>query len=93
MVSKCRTVRLFGFSMHLVNHFVANGPFLTAYPRSVARFCALKVLPVKLPVRPWTVAIATLKNRTLSPVVERFIECAREVAKALAKEPSTGRSS
>ena len=76
-------LRLFGFSMHLVNHFVANGPFLTAYPRSVARFCALKVLPVKLPVRPWRVAIATLKNRTVSPVVERFIECAREVAKAI----------
>jgi len=26
------------------------------------------------------VAILTLKNRALSPVVERFIECAREVA-------------
>jgi len=78
-------VRLFGFSMHLVNQFVAKGPFLTAYPRSVARFCALKVLPVKLPVRPWTVAIATLRNRTLSPVVERFIECAREVSKPLVK--------
>jgi DNA-binding transcriptional LysR family regulator len=76
---------LFGFSMHLVNHFVANGPFLTVYSRSVARFCSLKALPVKLPVRPYLVAIATLKNRTLSPVVERFIECAREVARALAK--------
>jgi hypothetical protein len=32
------------------------------------------------------VTIMTLKNRTLSPVVERFIECTREVAKALAKE-------
>ena len=79
------TVRLSGFSMHLVNHFVANGPFLTAHPRSVARFCSLKALPVKLPVRPWPVVIATLKNRTLSPVVERFIECTREVAKALVK--------
>jgi DNA-binding transcriptional LysR family regulator len=78
-------VSLFGFSVHLVKHFVANGPFVTAMPRSVARFCSLKVLPVKLPVRPWSVAIATLKNRTLSPVVERFIEHAREVAKPLAK--------
>jgi DNA-binding transcriptional LysR family regulator len=77
-------VRLFGFSVHLVNHFVANGPYLTAYPRSVARFCSLKALPIKLPARPWLVTIVTLKNRTLSPVVERFIECAREVAKALA---------
>jgi DNA-binding transcriptional LysR family regulator len=78
------TVGLFGFSLHLVNHFVANGSFLTAYPRSVARVSAVKVLPVKLPNRPWPVAIATLKSRTLSPVVERFIECAREVAKSMA---------
>ena len=78
-------VRLFGFSVHLANHFVANGPFLTAYPRSVARFCSLKALPIKLPARPWMVTIVTLKNRTLSPVVERFIECAREVSKELAK--------
>jgi DNA-binding transcriptional LysR family regulator len=77
-------VRLFGFSMHLVNHFVANGPFITAHPSSIVRFCSLKVLPVKLPVRPWLVAIATLKNRTLSPVVERFIESTREVAKSVA---------
>ena len=59
--------------------------FLRHYPKSAARFCSLKVLPVKLPARPWLITIATLKNRTLSPVVERFIECAREVAKALAK--------
>jgi DNA-binding transcriptional LysR family regulator len=82
---KMPKVSLFGFSVHLVNHFVANGPFVTAIPRSVARVCSLKVLPVKLPVRPWPVAIATLKNRTLSPVVERFIECARDVAKSMAK--------
>jgi DNA-binding transcriptional LysR family regulator len=77
------TVSVFGFSMHLVNYFVANGPFVTAMPHSVARFCSLKVLTVKLPIRPWPVAIATLKNRTLSPVVGRFIECAREVAKSI----------
>jgi DNA-binding transcriptional LysR family regulator len=80
-------VRLFGLSVHLVSHFVANGSYLTAHPRSVARFCGLKALPISLPpARPWMVTIMTLKNRTLSPVVERFIECTREVAKALAKE-------
>jgi DNA-binding transcriptional LysR family regulator len=78
-------VRLFGFSVHLINHFVANGPYLTAHPRSVARFCSLKALPIELPARPWMVTIVTLKNRTLSPVVERFIECAREVTKELEK--------
>src|SRR5262245_23308531 len=78
-------VRLFGFSVHLINHFVANGVFLTAHPTSVVQFCALKALPIRLPARPWMVTIMTLKNRTMSPVVERFIACAREVAKALGK--------
>jgi hypothetical protein len=45
----------------------------------------LKKLPVGLPTPPWAVVILTLKNRMLSPVVERFIECAREVAKSFVK--------
>ncbi len=51
------------------------------FPTSVANHYGLKVLPVRFPVRPWTVAIIRLKNRTSSPVVERFIECARDVTK------------
>jgi DNA-binding transcriptional LysR family regulator len=78
--------RLSSFSMHLANHFVANGPFLTAHAKSVARFCSMKELPVELPVRPWLLTMVTLKNRTLGPIVERFIECAREVAKDLTKK-------
>lgn len=74
--------RLIGFSLHLATHFVGNGPFITAYPHSVARLSLLKALRVKMPIRPWPVVIATLKNRTLSPVTERFIESAREVAKS-----------
>jgi DNA-binding transcriptional LysR family regulator len=85
-------VSVLGSSAHLLNHFVANGPFVTALPRSVAQFCSLKVLPVKLPVRPWPVAIATLKKRTLSPVVERFVECAREVAKSMGGTSRTKKS-
>jgi hypothetical protein len=34
-------------------------------------------------VRPWPVVIMTLKDRTLSPVVERFIEHIREFARSL----------
>ena len=38
-------------------------------------------LPVLLlPVRPWPLAIVMPKNRTLSPVVERFIDTVRKVA-------------
>ena len=75
----------------LVAHFLANGPFITVCARSLVRFNSLKELPVDLPVRPWPVLVVTLKNRTLSPVVERFIECAREVAKSIAGKPR-GRS-
>ena len=50
------------------------------FPIWVANHYGLKVLPVRF-VRPWPVAIITLKNRTSSPVVKRFIECARDVTK------------
>jgi DNA-binding transcriptional LysR family regulator len=39
---------------------------------------ALKVLPVDLPVRPWALAVVTVKNRTLSQVAQRFIDHVRE---------------
>jgi DNA-binding transcriptional LysR family regulator len=71
-------------SMPIIIDFLANGPFIAAYPRSVVLHNALTVLPVDLTVRPWPVVITTLKNRTQSPVVERFIECARVVAKTVA---------
>jgi DNA-binding transcriptional LysR family regulator len=64
---------------------MAPGEYITAFPRSWVRFNGSKVLPVDLPVRPWPVTILTLKNRTLSPVVERFIERLREAAKSFAE--------
>jgi hypothetical protein len=38
---------------------------------------------VAVKTQPHPVGIMTLKNRTLSPLAERFIDCAREVAKPL----------
>jgi DNA-binding transcriptional LysR family regulator len=46
----------------------------------------LKALPVDLPVWPWPVAIVTLKNRTVSPGVERFIEHVRTFAASLSAQ-------
>jgi DNA-binding transcriptional LysR family regulator len=74
-------------SVHLRNHLLADGRFISAFPRSVADRYLQKVLPVDLPVRQWPVVMVTLKHRTLSPVVERFIESAREVAKSFATRP------
>jgi hypothetical protein len=65
-------------SAYLRTNMITSGQFIATSPSSVVRFCAdrlsLKVLPVDLPMRPWPLAIVTLKNRTLSPVVARFIE-------------------
>jgi DNA-binding transcriptional LysR family regulator len=80
------------FSIHLRNNLVAGGNFITSLPESVLRICgkryALKELPIELSVRP-PVAVATLRNRTLGPVVQSFIACARETAKSYAGRPAT----
>ena len=47
---------------------------------------ALKAVPVDLRIPYGSVGIVTLKNRTINPAAERFIECAREVAKPLAAD-------
>src|SRR4051812_35907560 len=60
-----------------------HGP--SAFGCAPRRRPVFKTLPVGLPVRPWLVTMLTLKNRTLSPVVERFMECARDAAEPLAK--------
>src|SRR5882757_8128018 len=69
---------------------LATGPYLAIVSDTILRFGSnlppLEVLPVTLPIPPWPVGIMTLKNRTLSPLAKLFIECAREVVKALAKE-------
>jgi len=68
---------------------LATGRFLTIFPTSALQFptrrAEFKVLPVKLPMARASIGIITLKNRTLSPVAQLFIDTAREVAKPLAK--------
>jgi DNA-binding transcriptional LysR family regulator len=68
---------------------LATGRFLTIVPASVLRFptkrSEIKVLPVELPLARVPNGIVTLKNCTLSPVAQLFIDCAREGAKPLAK--------
>jgi DNA-binding transcriptional LysR family regulator len=67
---------------------VAKGRFLTMTVESAFRFAgrdmAITALPVNLPETHRPVGIVTLKNRTLTPVAQLFIDCAREVAKPLA---------
>jgi len=76
------------FSLPLVMHFLASGPFVTVLPSSVVALHSgnevLKTLAVPFPSCRWPVAIVTLKDRTLSPIVERFIDCSHVIAKSLA---------
>jgi hypothetical protein len=50
-----------------------------------AKHMQLKALPVDAPKIPRPTGIIRLKKRTSSPLAEIFIDCARKVAKLLAK--------
>jgi DNA-binding transcriptional LysR family regulator len=80
------TPALVSMSVTLRTRLLATGPYLTVFARSVMRLNAdyydIMALPLDLPIEPWPVVVVTLKHRTLSPVVEQFIACAREVARA-----------
>jgi DNA-binding transcriptional LysR family regulator len=86
---KTPSVTLVTTSVHLRMNLPSHGSFVTAVPRSLLLTGGvadkLKVLPVDLPIRPWPVAIITLKNRMLSSAAESFIASAREVARSISK--------
>jgi DNA-binding transcriptional LysR family regulator len=67
-------------------NLVATGRFLsiaTGRVFGLSKHPGIKVLPVKLQYASVPVGIITLKNRTLSPVAQLFINEAREVANSL----------
>jgi DNA-binding transcriptional LysR family regulator len=73
-------------SISVIAHFLADGHFITAMPRSVAHFHSFKTLPVKLPVRPWPMRVAMLRKRTQSPAATRFIEYARDFTRSIRED-------
>jgi DNA-binding transcriptional LysR family regulator len=81
-------IHMVSFSLPLHYHLLATGRFVTMLPVSMLHFgkhLSLKSLPVELRGDPYPTGIITLKSRTLSPLAQLFITCAREVAKPLAK--------
>ncbi len=74
-------------SMLLRNRLLATGRYITVLPESVLRFNAkqwsLKALPIDLGMKPMSVTIIALKNRTVSPVVQLFVEQVRAVVKTM----------
>jgi DNA-binding transcriptional LysR family regulator len=81
---------LVSFSVHLRANMLERGPFLAPFPASIMRMnaseFALKTLPVELPTIAWPVSIVTLKNRTLTPVAQLFIDQLRAFTRAMVAE-------
>ena len=71
-------------------NLLRTGRYISVLPEFLFRFPTehsfIRRLPVELPITDEPIGIITLKNRTPSPVVQRFIDCAREVANPLAKK-------
>jgi DNA-binding transcriptional LysR family regulator len=78
-------------SVHLRANMAATGNYVTTFPWSVLLFhdnLQLKMLPVDLPSRNWPIMAVTLRHRTPSPIVARFLEAARAVARSISGSPS-----
>jgi DNA-binding transcriptional LysR family regulator len=71
---------------------IETGRWLGLIPASVMRFggkqLRIKLLPVETSSPPAPVGIVMVKDRTLTPLAERFIDCARKITKS-----DTGRAS
>lgn len=71
-------------NMQMHKALLATGRFVATLPSSLLRFSpekvSLKRLPIELPQVSAPVGIISLKNRTMSPVAELFLQSARAVA-------------
>jgi DNA-binding transcriptional LysR family regulator len=75
-------------SVVVAHHLLAQNQAVTVTSKFAAETAGLHVLPIDLGLGSWPALIFTLKNRTLNPVAERFIACAREVVKSIARRPN-----
>jgi DNA-binding transcriptional LysR family regulator len=78
-------------SFHLRDMLLMAADYLTVVPACMlrvlnAKHTTVKRLPIDLGVQTRPVAIFTLKNRTLSPVVELFLRSVRTTAKSMVKD-------
>ena len=79
-------LRVTTFSVQLRARLLVEGEFLACMPRSLLQVkvdgVGLRTLPIKLAPHTFPVAIVTVKNRTLTPVVELFVERLRAFVKS-----------
>jgi DNA-binding transcriptional LysR family regulator len=81
---------VFTVSLSLRKALLATGRFLTALPSVALRlpggYSSLRALPVSLPNTGRPTGIITLKNRTLSPLAQLFIDRVRDAVKPLTSD-------
>lgn len=80
------------YSMQLRMQLLATGRYVSSVPESLLTYNARRWSLVRLPVTigpPLPVVVVTLKNRTLNPAVQLFIEHARAATQALRKSAAT----
>jgi DNA-binding transcriptional LysR family regulator len=74
--------------IHVRVHLLTTGRYLTFLPDDLLQFVgrrwSLKTLPIDLGIQAPSLGVLTLRNRTLSPVAQLFIDCARDIAKSMA---------
>jgi DNA-binding transcriptional LysR family regulator len=76
------------FSIPLCHRLVATGRFITMLPLSMVTLgthLPLKLLKLDAPTVPRPTGIITLRDKTRSALAKVFLECARRIAKPLAK--------
>lgn len=74
-------------SIQVQNSLVATGRYISFLPRSVLHYCgerfSLNSWAIDVSIQPYPVGIVTLKNRTINPVAQLFIDHACQVTKWL----------
>jgi DNA-binding transcriptional LysR family regulator len=76
------------FSIPLHQHLLATGGFVTILPASMLHFgkhLSMRRLPVDIVEKTYSIGIVALKNRTLAPFAQVFIDRALKLAKSITK--------
>jgi DNA-binding transcriptional LysR family regulator len=79
---------VFSSSLNLRYGLLATGRFVTMIPDSALYYAPrtpIRVLPIKLPQWHVPICIVTLKDRTLSPLAQLFIDRLHKLARSLVK--------
>lgn len=80
---------IYSHAVNLRTSLAATSPVLAVVAAGVmsipGKYLSIRKLPVELPTTRREVHLVTLRKRTLSPLAQRFIDCAREIALSLRK--------